>query len=52
MKKLSESQKKVTAIGAPDARIILTKVPFLQYKQFLLDNNLRQYLEIPLMFIF
>ena len=29
-----------TAIGAPDAQIIFTKVPFLQYEQFLLDKIL------------
>ena len=45
MKKLFESKKKVTAIGAPDAKIIFTKAPFLQYEQFLLDKNFRQYLE-------
>ena len=45
MKKLLESIKKVTAIGAPDAKIIFTKAPFVQYEQFLLDKNFRQYLE-------
>ena len=46
MKKLFKSKtKKVTAIGAPDAQIIFTKPLFLQYEQFLLDKNFRQYLE-------
>ena len=45
MKKLLESIKKVTAIGAADAKIIFTKAPFVQYEQFLLDKNFRQYLE-------
>ena len=40
MKKLFESKTKVNAIGALDAKIIFTKAPFLQYKQFLLDINL------------
>ena len=44
MKKIVDSKKKVTAIGAPDAKIIFTKAPFLQYEQFLLDKNFRQYL--------
>ena len=35
----------VTAIGVPDAQIIFPKLPFLQYEQFLLDKNFRQYLE-------
>ena len=46
MKKLFESNTKVNAIGALDAKIIFTKVPFLQYEQFLLDINFRQYLKI------
>ena len=45
MKKLFESKKKVTAIDAPEAKIIFTKAPFLQYEQFLPDKNFRQYLE-------
>ena len=45
MKKLFESKKKVNEIGAADAKIIFTKVPFLQYEQFSLDKNFRQYLE-------
>ena len=34
-----------TAIPSPDAKIIFTKVPFVQYGQLLLDKNFRQYLE-------
>ena len=45
MKKLPESRKRVTTIGAPDAKIIFTKAPFIQYEQFLLDKNFRQYIE-------
>ena len=45
MKKLFESNKKVTATGAPDAKVIFTKAHFLQYKQFLLDAKFRQYFE-------
>lgn len=49
MKKLFESKKKVTAIGAPDAQIIFNKAPFLQYEQILLTKNFRQYLETILL---
>ena len=45
MKKLFESNKKVTATGTPDAKVIFTKAHFLQYKQFLLDAKFRQYFE-------
>ena len=45
MKRLFESRKRVTAMGAPDARIIFTKAPFIQYQQFLLEKNFRQYIE-------
>ena len=48
MKKLFESRKfqaSGTAIPAPDAKIIFTKAPFIQYEQILLDKFLRQYLE-------
>ena len=45
MKKLFGSKEKVTAIGAPDAKVIFTKFP-IQYKQFLLDKNFTQYLKI------
>lgn len=48
MKRLFE-YKKVFATGAaipsPDAKIVFTKTPFIQYEQLLLDNSFRQYLE-------
>ena len=47
-KKLFEPRKVLaagTAIPAPDAKIIFTKAPFIQYEQILLDKNFRQYLE-------
>ena len=45
MRKLSETTKTVTTIGMPNAQIILTKSLFIQYEQFLLVKNFRQYLE-------
>ena len=45
MKKLCESKKKVTAIGMLDAQIVFMKTPFIQYEQFMLAKNFRQYLE-------
>ena len=48
MKKLFNSRKVLamgTAIPAPDAKIIFTKAPYIQYEQVLLDKNFRQYLE-------
>ena len=48
MKKLFESRKVLatgSAIPAPDAKIIFTKAPYIQYKQILLDKNFREYLE-------
>ena len=45
MKKLFESKKRVTATDAPDSKVILAKAPFIQYEQFILDKNLRQYIE-------
>ena len=48
MKKLFESVKVLAAnaaIPAPDAKIIFTKSPFIQYEQMLLDKNFRQYLK-------
>ena len=47
-KKLFESRKvqaSRTAISTPDAKIIFTKAPFIQYEQILLDANFRQYLK-------
>ena len=38
-------KKKLTTVGALDAKIIFTKAPFIQYEQILLDKNFRQYLE-------
>ena len=48
MKKLFESRKfyaTSTALPAPDAQIIFTKAPYIQYEQIVLDKNFRQYLE-------
>ena len=45
MKNLFESKKNVTTIGSPGTKIIFTRAPFVQYKQFLLDKNFRQYIE-------
>ena len=48
MKRLFESRKvlaSTAAILAPDAKIIFTEAPFIQYEQTLLDKNFRQYLE-------
>ena len=41
MKRLFESKKKLTAIGAPDANIIFTKAPYIQHEQLLLDKKLK-----------
>ena len=38
-------KKKVAAIGVPDAKIVFIKGSFVQYVQFLLDKNFRQYIE-------
>ena len=32
------------ALPTPDAKVISTQAPFIQYEQFLLDKNFRQYL--------
>lgn len=45
MNKLFESNKQVTAITAPDAHIIWHHAPFMQYEQFSLNDNFRQYLK-------
>ena len=48
MKRLFESRKVLatgTAIPVPDAKIIFTKAPYIQYEQILLDKSFRQYLE-------
>ena len=47
--KLFESRKVLasttTTAPAPDAEIIFTRAPFIQYEQILLDKNFRQHLE-------
>ena len=46
--KIYESKKVLaanSALPSPDAKIIFTKAPFIQYQQLLLDKNFRQYLE-------
>ena len=45
MKNLFESKKNVTTFGSPGTKIIFTRAPFGQYKEFLLDKNFRQYIE-------
>ena len=47
-KTFSESNKKVTNIGAPDAQIVSSKAPFLQYELILLMKKFRKYLETVL----
>ena len=32
-------------IGTPDAKVIFTNAPFIQYGQFLFDKNFRQFIE-------
>ena len=49
MTKFSESRKllsaSTTSAPAPDAKILFTRAPFIQYEQILLDKNFRQHLE-------
>ena len=48
MKRLFESRNVLAAnsgLPSPDAKLIFTKAPFIQYKQLLLDKNFRQYLK-------
>ena len=49
MKELFKSKKLYGATDtfqtSPDAKIIFTKAPFIQYKQILLDKNFIQYLQ-------
>ena len=48
MDKLFESRKILaanSAIPEEDAEIILTRAPFVQYEQILLDKNFGQHLE-------
>ena len=35
----------VTAVGSPESKIIFKKAPFVQYEQFLLDRNFREYIK-------
>ena len=48
MKRLFKSKEVLavnSALPSPDAKIIFTKTPFVQYQQLQLDKNFRQYLE-------
>ena len=49
MTRLFESRKvlaaSTTSVPKPDAEIIFTRAPFIQYEQILLDKNFRQHLE-------
>ena len=49
MSRLFQSRKVLasttTAAPEPDVAILLTRAPFIQYEQILLDKNFRQYLE-------
>ena len=48
IKRLFKSRNVLTSsatIPAPDAKIIFTKVPFIQFEQILLDKNFRKYLQ-------
>ena len=45
MQKPFESKKMVTAVGLSDSKIIFKKASFVQYEQFLLDRNFRQYIK-------
>ena len=35
----------IATVPTPNAEIIFTKAPFIQYEQLLLDKNFKQYLE-------
>ena len=52
MEKLFESRIVITGAVSVDreAKIIFTRVPFIQYEQLLLDNSFRQYLETIMVF--
>ena len=48
MKRLFQSRKVLAStatVPAPDAKIIFTKAPFIQYEQILHDEHFKQYLE-------
>ena len=40
----------ISAIPSPNAKIIFTKVPFIQYEQLLLNKKFRQFLETIMVF--
>ena len=46
MKKPVEPRKKVRNMTALDTNMIFTKAPFIQYQQFKLKRNFKQYIEI------
>ena len=54
MEKLFESKKLYnptdTIPRTPDAKIIFTKAPFIQYEQILLDKSFRQYQKTIMVF--
>ena len=45
IKNLFELKKKSAVAGTPDAKIIFANAPHIQYKQFKLNNNCRQYIK-------
>lgn len=45
MAKLFKQNRQLAAIAAQDAKIIFHEAPFIQYEQFRVNNNFRQYLE-------
>ena len=49
MRKLFETIKKVTTIGAANTQIILAKAPFIQQEQFLIAKSFRQYFKTILL---
>ena len=42
--------KKSALVGLPDAKIIFTNIPYVQYEQFRLNDNFRQYIETIMIF--
>lgn len=49
LSKLFESNKQVAAVTAPDAQMIWHDTPVIQYEQFLLNDNFRQFLETSIL---
>ena len=49
IRKLFETIKKVTTIGAANTQIILAKAPFIQQEQFLIAKSFRQYFKTILL---